>query len=330
MSSLPPDASTTPQLGADDGEPDDSPEIPRWAVPAVPPPWAGAGRPGPAPASAEPAAQAPVAATPVEEASAVQTPVAVAATPVEPIPVEQAPAVQTPVAVAPTPVEPIPAGQPGYGQPGYGQPGYGQPGYGQPPVAGYAVASVNPAVARRSLFDRQKLLPTIAVAGIVAGVVLGGLGLDKVIAAPSAGTVDIGQSVTITAAPGWVRTETSGSSGDGVALQKSDAILSATAVLYDGTPSKALSEVEAVLQQDAADISFGTERDGTLGGHDSAMVAFSAIVSGPSGSGTVDGEIICLVINGRAILFEAVAPQGDLDPVGDDILTMVKSVEVGQ
>ena len=210
-----------------------------------------------------------------------------------------------------------------------GQPGFGQPGFGLPSVAGYAFAPMAPAVARKPLFDRQKWLPTIAVAGIVAGVVLGGLGLDKAIAAPSAGTVEIGQSVTITAAPGWVKTETSGSSG-GVALQKSDAILSATAVSYDGSPSEALSEVEAVLQQDAAEISFGTEQDGAVAGHDAAMVAFSAIVSGPSGSGTVDGEIICLVVNGNAILFEAVAPQGDLDPVADDIVAMVKSVEVGQ
>lgn len=200
---------------------------------------------------------------------------------------------------------------------------------GQPPVAGYAFAPMTPSVAREPLFDRQKWLPTIAVAGIVVGVVLGGLGLDRVIAAPSAGTVEIGQSVTITAAPGWVRTETSGSSG-GVDLQKSDATLSATAVSYGGSPSGALSEVEAELQQDAADISFGTEHDGALGGRDAATVTFSAIVSGPSGSGTVDGEVVCVVVDGRAILFEVIAPQGDLDPVADDVLTMVSSVEVGQ
>lgn len=204
------------------------------------------------------------------------------------------------------------------------------PAYGQPPVAGYAFAPMAPSVARKPLFDRQKWLPTIAVAGIVAGVVLGGLGLDRAIAAPSAGTVEIGQSVTITAAPGWVRSETGGGSGGGVDLQKSDATLSATAVSYGGSPSGALSEVEAELQQDAADISFGTEHDGALGGRDAATVTFSAIVSGPSGSGTIDGEVVCLVVDGRAILFEVIAPQGDLDPVADDVLTMVSSVEVGQ
>jgi hypothetical protein len=325
MSSLPPDASTAPQPGEDDGEPDDSPEVPRWAVPAVPPPWAGTGQPASAPSSVEPSAQAPVGAAPVEQAPAAQPQFG---QPGYGQPGYGQPAYGQPAYGQPAYGQPG-YGQPGYGQPGYGQPAYGQPGYGQPPFVGYAVAPVMaPAVARKPLFDRQKWLPTVAVACIVAGVVLGGLGLDQAIAAPSAGTVDIGQSVTIIAAPGWVKTETSGSGG-GVALQKSDAILTATAVSYDGSPSKALSEVEATLSQDAAQISFGTEDDGIIGGHDAAMVGFSAIVSS-SGSGTIDGEVICLAINGGVVVFEVVAPQGDLDPVADDIVTMVKSVEVGR
>lgn len=313
MSTLPPDASNAPQPA--DNEPDDSTAVPSWAVPAVPPPWTGTGQA--APGASALAAQEPIKPAPVEPAS------------VEPAQVE-------PAFVATAPVEPVqapaPAGPPAWAQPAAAPQQFGQPGYGQP---GWAQAGAAPVVARKPLFDRQKWLPTVAVAGIVAVVVLGGLGLDKVIAAPSAGTVDIGQSVTIKAAPGWVKTETSGSgSGGGVELQKSDAILTATVVAYGGQPPAALAEVEATLQQDvsgqnSAQISFGTEHDGTLGGYDAAMVSFSAIVSGPSGSGTIDGEVICLVTGGKAIVFEVYAPQGDLDPVADDILTMVNSVEVG-
>jgi hypothetical protein len=308
MSTLPLDASNAPQPA--DNEPDDSTAVPSWAVPAVPPPWTGTGQA--APGASALAAQEPIEPAPVEPAS------------VEPAQVE-------PASVATAPVEPVqapaPAGPPAWAQPAAAPQQFGQPAYGQPAAA--------PVVARKPLFDRQKWLPTVAVAGIVAVVVLGGLGLDKVIAAPSAGTVDIGQSVTIKAAPGWVKTETSGSgSGGGAELQKSDAILTATAVAYGGQPPAALAEVEAALQQDvsgqnSAQISFGTEHDGTLGGYDAAMVSFSAIVSGPSGSGTIDGEVICLVTGGKAIVFEVYAPQGDLDPVADDILTMVNSVEVG-
>ena len=73
MSSLPPDAPTTPQPGADDDEPDDSLEVPRWAVPAVPPPWAGTGQPDPTPAFVEAPVQTSVAAAPVEQAPAAET-----------------------------------------------------------------------------------------------------------------------------------------------------------------------------------------------------------------------------------------------------------------
>src|SRR5450759_5517756 len=45
---------------------------------------------------------------------------------------------------------------------------------------------------------RARLLPTVAVAAVIAAVALGGLGLDGALAAPSAGTLDIGASVTIT------------------------------------------------------------------------------------------------------------------------------------
>jgi hypothetical protein len=292
-----------------------------------------------APEIAAPVVAAPVA--PAQEPAAQEPAVDVVApdvaAPVGPVAVGPAPALVP--AGQPAWAQPSPAyqqfGQPGFGQPGFGQPGFGQPGFGQPgfgqPGFGqpaWAPVGVGPAVVRKP-HGRPRWLPTIAVAGVITAVVLGGLGLDDAIASPSAGKVEIGQSVTITAAPGWVSTGTGGSSV-GVELQKSDAILDATAEAYDGTPTERLAGVEAALQSDAAQISFGTEQDGTIGGREAASVTFSAIVSGPSGSGTVDGEIVCLVSGGTAILFEVYAPQGDLDPVADDIVAMVHSVEVGK
>ena len=351
MSDLPPGAPDAPKPA--DEEPDDSAEMPRW-VPAVRPPWAGADPIVPAaqaPAAQAPAVQAPAAQEPVVDIAAPEIAVAVVAAPdaAAPEAASQGPVAQVPdtdvaapdvaapdvaVAVGPVAVGPAQApalvGQPAWAQPSpayqqFGQPGFGQPGFGQP---AWAPVGVGPVVVRKP-HGRPRLLPTIAVAGVIAAVVLGGLGLDDAIASPSAGKVEIGQSVTITAAPGWVSTGTGGSSV-GVELQKSDAILDATAEAYDGTPTERLAGVEAALQSDAAQISFGTEQDGTIGGREAASVTFSAIVSGPSGSGTVDGEIVCLVSGGTAILFEVYAPQGDLDPVADDIVAMVHSVEVGK
>ena len=324
MSSLPPEASNTPRPDAEDGDATDLAEVPRWAVPAVPPPWAAAGRTPPAQEAAEPAPAAPAApAGPAAEPGPAARPA-------------PAPAVQHAQPTYPQAAHPQPGyGQPGYGQPGYGQPGYGQPGYGQP-VAQYGQPGYPPqawppaaqAAARQSSFDRRRFVPTLAVAGIIAAVVLGGLGLDGTLAAPSAGKVAVGNSVTITAAPGWVRAEDDSSGA--VTLQKANAQLIVQVVTYVGSAGAALAEVESSIRSEADQVSFGAEDDGTIGGHDVAMAGFEAVVSGSSGSGTVDGEIICMIAGGNAIVFEAVAAQGYLGDVVDDIKAMVSSVEVGQ
>ena len=286
MSSLPPDASNAPQPA--DSEPDDSAALPRWAVPAVPPPWAGTGQ-------AAPGGQPPAEQPPVETAA------------VQPV---QASA---------------PAGPPAWAQPGAPQQ-FGQPGYGQP---AWTPAGLAPTVARKPLFDRQKWLPTVVVAAVIAGVVLGGIGLDKVIAAPSAGTVNVGDSVTITAAPGWNRVDTS-DSGGGVELQKANVQLTIAAMPYSGTAGAALLDAEQSLTSDTAQISFGDEQDGTMSGHVTAMAGFEAIVSGSSGSGTFDGELICVLDGNDVVEFVVATSQGDLSGVVDDLKAMIASLEVGQ
>ena len=286
MSSLPPDASNAPQPA--DSEPDDSAALPRWAVPAVPPPWAGTGQ-------AAPGGQPPAEQPPVETAA------------VQPV---QASA---------------PAGPPAWAQPGAPQQ-FGQPGYGQP---AWTPAGLAPTVARKPLFDRQKWLPTVVVAAVIAGVVLGGIGLDKVIAAPSAGTVNVGDSVTITAAPGWNRVDTS-DSGGGVELQKANVQLTIAAMPYSGTAGAALLDAEQSLTSDTAQISFGDEQDGTMSGHVTAMAGFEAIVSGSSGSGTFDGELICVLDGNEVVEFVVATSQGDLSGVVDDLKAMIASLEVGQ
>lgn len=282
MSALPPDASNAPQPA--DNEPDDSATVPRWAVPAVPPPWAGTGQA--APGAQSPAAQPPIAAAPVEPAQA-----------------------------------PPPAGPPAWAQPAAAPQQYGQAAWSQAPVA--------PAVARKPLFDRQKWLPTVVVAGLIAGVVLGGIGLDKVIAAPSAGTVNVGGSVTITAAPGWVLVDNGGDSSSGVVLQKANVRMVVVAQTFDGSAHSLLAATEESLSSETAKIAFSDEQDGQLSGHQVAMAGFEAIDSGSSG-GTLDGEVICLIASGNGVMFVVVAAQGDLGQAVDDIKAMVSSVEVGK
>jgi hypothetical protein len=367
MSALPPDASNTPQPA--DSEPEDPAAVPRWAVPAVPPPWAGASQ------------TTPDATTPDDETIIDAT--RVPATPAQPAPVQPHPAQTTPFQAAPAPTQPAPgpiqpaypptpagpppwarpapAAQPPWAQPGaaaqpptqpyYGQPpsqpglapqppqGYlpqPQPTYGQPvqpyPQPGWvqpAAASIAaPIAARKVMFERRKWLPTAAVAIVIAAVVLGGIGLDTVIAAPSAGTVNVGGTVTIKAAPGWVRVDSGGQTG--VVLQNANVRLTAAAEQFTGTASERLQAEEAALKSADVQVSFGDEQDGTISGHEAAMAGFEAMVSGSSGSGTVEGEIICLIDAGNVVDFIVVTGQGNLGGVADDIKAMTKSVEVGQ
>jgi len=417
MSTLPPDAPNAPDPG--DNEPDDSAALPSWAVPAVPPPWAGAPQSTPItpPIAPAPPAGPPIEAAPVQPAPA-PAPAAPAwaqpaAAPVaqpgwtQPAPApqpygqpgygqpNQAPAPGAPGWAQPAPA-PQPYGQPGYGQPNqapapgapgwaqpapqsygqpgygqsapqsYGQPGYGQsapqsygqPGYGQPnqapapgapgwaqpapapqpygqpaPQPGYgqpvwAPAGAAPAVARKPMFDRQKWMPTVVVAALIAGVVLGGIGLDKVIAAPSAGVVNIGGSVTITAAPGWVRVD-KGDGSSGVVLQKANVRLAVAAETYDGSAKALLADTEKSLTSETAQITFGDEQDGQLSGHEVSMAGFEAIDSGSSGA-TLDGEVICLIAGSNGVVFVVAGAQGSFGNVADDIKAMVSSVEAGK
>jgi hypothetical protein len=185
------------------------------------------------------------------------------------------------------------------------------------------------------LEPRRRLLPTIVVAAIIALVVPGGLGVDAVIAAPSAGTVTVGGSVTITAAPGWILASSEGDSsgGDasgGVRLLKANAILNAQLVSsnYPGDSESMLGEERAALAGDSAQISYGDVHRTSIGGNDTTFVLFEAVVASGDWSGIVDGELVCMVVEGNAVVVVVAAPQGDLDPVIDDVSAMLVSVRV--
>jgi hypothetical protein len=180
--------------------------------------------------------------------------------------------------------------------------------------------------------DRSRLLPTLVVALIVAGVVLGGIGLDRAIAAPSAGTVAVGGSVTITAAPGWVLAPSQDVSTAGIELQKGDAILTAEVVAssYSGDSASMLAHQKQSLDAQSVQIAYGDVRTTSIGGHDTTFVMFEATVASGEHSGIVDGELVCMVVDGNAVVLMVAAPQGDLDPVIDDVSAMLVSVGDGR
>jgi hypothetical protein len=211
---------------------------------------------------------------------------------------------------------------------------------GQAPAAQAAVPQTwqPPATAatRRFGFDLARWRPTGIVAGIIAVVVLGGVGLNGVIPAPSAGTQSIGGTVTITASPGWVLVSASGDTSQGLALQKGDATLTAQVLSqhYSGDSNSVMAQVRAQLQTQVAQISYGDEHATRIGSNDTTYVLFEAIASGSDGNsnqmGPVDGELICMIVSGNAVVLEVAAPQGDLQFVTDDVSTMVKTVRAAQ
>jgi hypothetical protein len=208
----------------------------------------------------------------------------------------------------------------------------------------HAAPTWMPPAARRA-FDRSRLAPTLAVAAIVAGVVFGGIGLDRAIAAPSAGTVGLGGAIEMDAAPGWVLAPAdsggnsgnsggsvgsggSGGSGGWIELRKSDGLLFATVTDqgYRGNVAAILAEQESALKSETAQISFGDEQDTEVGANPTAMAVFEAVVSDSRQSGTVDGELVAMVVDGNAIAFQVFIGQGEFGSISDDIVAMVSSV----
>jgi hypothetical protein len=201
-----------------------------------------------------------------------------------------------------------------------------------PPHGWYPPVAAPPALAGRPVqVDRARWLPTFLVAAIVAGVVLGGIGIDAAVAAPSAGTVAIGDAASMTAAPGWVLVSAKGDTSQGIELQKANAILTAQVVSssYSGDSASMVADAKQSLGGDSAQISYGDSHHTTIGGHDTTYLAFEAVLSGQH-SGVIAGELVCMLVQTDEIIIVVAAPQGHFDPVVDDVAAMLKSVRVGQ
>jgi hypothetical protein len=176
------------------------------------------------------------------------------------------------------------------------------------------------------------------VAVIISGVVLGGIGLDRAIAVPSAGTVGLGGTIRMDAAPGWVLAPANASGGPGgpagvtvggwIELRKSDGLLYAavTDTSYRGGAATVLAQQETELEAETAQISFGAEQDVTVGTRPTATAVFEAVFSDSSKSATVDGEVVAMVVEGNAVALRVFIGQGEFGSISDDVAAMVSSV----
>ena len=223
-----------------------------------------------------------------------------------------------------------PAAQPAQPAP-YGAPqGWAPPpAWGPPP--GWGVTWGWPP-RRSSGFNWSRLPATMLIALIIAAVVLGGIGVDSAIAAPSAGTVVVGGPVTLTAASGWVEVPSDDASFTGVELRKANAILTAEveASDYIGDSASLLQSQKASIDGEVAQASYGDAQTTSINGHDTNSMVFEATVTSGGQSGVIDGELVCMVVDGNAVVILVAAGQGHLDPVIDDVTAMLDSVSVGR
>ncbi|MGZ6265727.1 MAG: hypothetical protein ACXWN4_02320 [Candidatus Limnocylindrales bacterium] len=201
---------------------------------------------------------------------------------------------------------------------------------------GWGAPPARPAAPAAGAAARPRWAGTLAVAAIVAAVVMGGIVADDAIPVPSAGRVAISPPVYMTAAPGWVTTAAVGAVTDGLALQNSRALLIAQVLgtNYDGDARRLLETAMADFGADAAQITYGDERDVVINGNGASEITFSALVSDAGSSGMIDGELACLVVpsggHRYAVFIQVGAPQGDLSSVTEAVDAMAGSVEVGQ
>jgi hypothetical protein len=197
-----------------------------------------------------------------------------------------------------------------------------------PPAAGTGWSQPDGPAQRRFHFEWSRVLPTTIVALVISAVVLGGIGLDAAIASPSAGTVVVNGAVSITAAPGWVLAPPSDKTYKGIDLRKANAILSAEVVAssYTGGSASLLQSQRPALDAESAQISYGNVHTTSINGYETSSVVYQALVASGRRSGMVDGELICMVVDGNALVVVVAAQQGHLDPVIDDITAMLKSV----
>ena len=197
-----------------------------------------------------------------------------------------------------------------------------------PPGSGVAWGWVPP---RRSPgFNWSRVPATLLVALVIAVVVLGGIGVDGAIAAPNAGTLVVGGSVTLTAAPGWVKAPSDDPTFTGVELRKANAMLTAEvdASDYNGDSASLLATQKQSLDSEVAQASYGDVQTTSINGHDTSYLVFEATVTSGGRSGVIDGELVCMVADGNAVVILVAAGQGHLDPVIDDVTAMLDSVSV--
>lgn len=175
--------------------------------------------------------------------------------------------------------------------------------------------------------SERRVLPVVAVVGVIALVTLGARGAERV----TVGPVSLGDVVTIHPEPGWAEDEHQDDDGvHQVLLRKGSVGLFVVAIEGQGGTAAALGEDYA---RDGLDAQFARVTIGRAGATtlDDGTGGVRYGYVGVTGDGvSIEGVVIAVVGAGDdGVIFDGFAPEGDLASAIQELGTMIHGAEVG-
>jgi hypothetical protein len=138
--------------------------------------------------------------------------------------------------------------------------------------------------------------------------------------------VDLGYGVTVTPADGWYSAADVWDVGpNAVSLQSSGAMVAFAAEDYSGSNDDLLAEELESLEGDFDSYRVLPGSSRTVAGD---LPALTSLFTGTADSSRLEGELVATTSAGTGVIMLAVAPEGQLARVQDDLDTMLDSLVV--
>ena len=174
----------------------------------------------------------------------------------------------------------------------------------------------------------RRLLPAMAVLGVVLTVLFGGYVIAAALSEPAGPPVDVGGVVKVAPLSGWA---VAGKPfvTPSVRLSRGGGTLDVAAFEFDGDPASLLHQYLEQVKPHAGQLSVGAVEPVRLrSGVSGAQVHYVGAVGGVQTSS--EGEVTAVVLpSGVGIVFDGWAPEGLLRFVLGDITTMIDRAEIG-
>jgi len=170
----------------------------------------------------------------------------------------------------------------------------------------------------------RRWVPALAVLGVIALITGGGRGVSDALG-EAAGAIDVSDAVQVQPAAGW--TVDGPHEGDGyrtVLLTHGTAAMQVTAAPGGRPPFEILDAyIGQVLASGLGRLQVGQPEVATIGGIPAAKVGYYGITSAGV---AVEGVVVTATTpSGTEVVFDVVAPQGDLASVAEDVVGMIRS-----